>query len=181
MHSRLAVCLSCAVVIGCSRPPESTAVAPEPADANVQTLADAYLTGYLNQVPETATYYGIPGQTHDKLSDNSPSALARWHAQEDAWLGAVRAIDTARISSRPLKATHAIVLEALESSIASRVCRNELWNVSQMTGWHVNLGYVVTIQPVGTDRARQEALARWGSLPKYIDVEIANLREGIKR
>ena len=181
MHSRLAVCLSCAVVIGCSGPPESTAVAPEPADANVQALADAYLTGYLNQVPETATYYGIPGQTHDKLSDNSPAALARWHAQEDAWLGAVRAIDTARISSRPLKATHAIVLEALESSIASRVCRNELWNVSQMTGWHVNLGYVVTIQPVGTDRARQEALARWGSLPKYIDVEIANLREGIKR
>ena len=43
------------------------------------------------------------------------------------------------------------------------------------------LGYLVTIQPVGTDKARNEALARWGPLPKYIDTEIGNLREGLKR
>ncbi len=49
-----------------------------------------------------------------------------------------------------------------------------------MTGWQVSLGYLVTIQPVGTDEARQDALARWGSLPKYLDTEIANLREGMK-
>ena len=41
-------------------------------------------------------------------------------------------------------------------------------------------GYTVTIQPVGTDEARKEALARWSRLPKYIDTEIANLREGLK-
>ena len=34
-----------------------------------------------------------------------------------------------------------------------------------MTGWQVNLGYLVTIQPVGTDEARKEALARWSALP----------------
>ncbi len=49
-----------------------------------------------------------------------------------------------------------------------------------MTGWHVQFGYLVTIQPVGTDEARAEALARWQSLPAYIDTEIANLREGLK-
>jgi uncharacterized protein (DUF885 family) len=181
MHWRLGIVLCCAFVSSCRGSSEPRALAPEPEDARVRAFADAYLAGYLNRFPETATYYGIPGQPHDRLADNSPAALARWHAQEDAWLGHVRAIDTARISSGPLEATHAIVLEAIESAIASRVCRNELWNVSQMTGWHVNLGYVATIQPVGTDRARQEALARWGSLPKYVDVEIANLREGLKR
>ena len=41
----------------------------------------------------------------------------------------------------------------------------------------VNYGYLVTIQPTGTDNARQEALARWSSLPKYLDTEVANLRE----
>ena len=50
-----------------------------------------------------------------------------------------------------------------------------------MTGWQVNDGYLVTIQPVGTDDARRDALARWGALPKYLDTEIANLREGITR
>ena len=64
--------------------------------------------------------------------------------------------------------------------MAARVCRTELWNVSQMTGWHVQFGYLVTIQPVGTDEARAEALARWTSLPAYIDTEIGNLREGFE-
>jgi uncharacterized protein (DUF885 family) len=182
MGWRLAILVCSAAAVGCSGgSSEPRLLAPEPEDGRVRALADAYLAGYLDQFPEMATYYGIPGRAHDRLADNSPAALARWHAQEDAWLGSVKAIDTARISSASLKATHAIVREALESAIASRVCRNELWNVSQMTGWHVNLGYVVTIQPVGTDQARTEALARWSSMPKYIDVEIANLREGIKR
>src|SRR4029453_19142330 len=35
-------------------------------------------------------------------------------------------------------------------------------------------------QPVGTDEARQDALARWSTLPAYIDKEMANLREGLK-
>jgi uncharacterized protein (DUF885 family) len=33
---------------------------------------------------------------------------------------------------------------------------------------------------VGTDDARKDALARWGALPKFVDTEIGNLREGIK-
>ena len=49
-----------------------------------------------------------------------------------------------------------------------------------MTGWQVQDGYLVTIQPVGTDEARKDALARWSRLPQYIDTEIANLREGLK-
>ena len=49
-----------------------------------------------------------------------------------------------------------------------------------MTGWQVQFGYLVTIQPVGTDEARHEALARWSALPGYIDTEIANLREGLR-
>jgi uncharacterized protein (DUF885 family) len=44
----------------------------------------------------------------------------------------------------------------------------------------VQSGYLVTIQPVGSDEARREALARWSQLPAYLDTEIANLREGLK-
>ena len=152
----------------------------QPADDRVRALADTYLAGYFDRNPDAATVYGIPGHRHDKLPDNSLQALQEWHAREDAWLAEAKQIDPSTIDRAPLGATYAIVREALEGSIAGRVCRNELWNVSQMTGWQIQDGYLVTIQPVGADQARSEALARWSALPKYIDTEIANLREGLR-
>jgi uncharacterized protein (DUF885 family) len=170
----------CTAVSACRRA-ETPATAPEPADTRVRALADAYVDGFLNQFPEQVTSYGIAGRRHDRLTDNSLSALATWEAQEDRWLTDVRAIDAGTIQSGSLRATFAILREALESSVSSRVCRSELWNVSQMTGWQVNYGYLLTIQPTGSDQARQDALARWSALPKYIETEITNLREGMKR
>jgi uncharacterized protein (DUF885 family) len=176
------VCLS-GLITGCSRGGEAPAskAPPETADVRVHALADAYLQGYFDRNPEARTLYGVPGAHHDQLSDNSPAALKAWQTKEDGWLAEVGRIDPASIRSAPLRATLAIVREALEGSIGARVCRYELWTVSQfVNAWQVNLGYVVTIQPVGTDQARQEALARWSRLPKYVDTEIANLRDGLK-
>ena len=146
----------------------------------MKSLADAYLSAYFDRYPDQGTYFGVPGRHHDQLPDNSLSAQKAWEAREDGWLAEARSIDPSTIQAAPLRATYAITREALESSIGSRVCRTELWNVSQMTGWHVSFGYLVTIQPVGTEETRKEALARWSALPKYIDTEIANLREGIR-
>jgi uncharacterized protein (DUF885 family) len=174
-----ALILAVTSLIGCGGTSPSDTPATQPADTGVRALADDYVAGYFDRFPEQATYYGVPGRAHDRLTDNSLAAIQAWEAREDRWLADVKAIDPARIGSGPLKATHAILREALESSGASRVCRSELWNVSQMTGWHVSYGYLITIQPVGTDQARKEALARWSALPKYLDTEIANLREGI--
>ncbi len=169
---------------GCGRGPEpapAPAAVPEPADTRVLALANAYLDGYLQRNPDQITLYGIPGRPQDKLPDNSLEALHAWQAKEDGWLAQARAIDPAAITAEPLRATYAIVREQLESSIDVRVCRNELWMVSQfVNGWQVQDGYTITIQPVGTDAARREALARWSLLPRYIDTEISNLREGLK-
>jgi uncharacterized protein (DUF885 family) len=146
----------------------------------VRSLADSFLSAYFDRYPEEVTSYGVPGRRHDRLTDNSLDALKAWDAREDAWMNEVRAIAPSAIQAAALRATLATLGEELEGSIAVRVCRNELWNVSQMTGWHVEDGYLVTIQPVGTAENRMDALARWGSLPHYIDTEIANLRAGIK-
>ena len=175
----LILMLSAAVAAsGCSS--EAPAPARQPADTRVRELADGYLDGFFEQFPEQATYYGVPGKKHDRLSDNSLTALDAWQGREDRWLADVRAIDPATIEAGPLKATYAILRETLEGSVATRVCRSELWNASQMTGWQVGLGYLVTIQPVGSPEAREQALARWRATAAYIDTEIANLREGMK-
>jgi uncharacterized protein (DUF885 family) len=152
----------------------------EPSDTKVRALADTYLAAYLDRNPDQGTYFGIPGRQHDRLPDNSLVALKAWEAREDAWLAEAKSIDAGAIEHPPLRATYAIVREALEGAIGVRVCRNELWNVSQMTGWHVNHGYLITIQPVGNETARQEALARWSASPAFIDTEIANAREGLR-
>src|SRR5206468_12515777 len=151
------------------------------ADERVRALAGAYLDGYFERNPDQVTLYGVPGRHHDKLPDNSLDALAIWQTREDAWLKDAAAIDPAAIASPSLRATYAIAREALDGSIAARACRNELWTVSQMVnGWQIQFGYLVTIQPVGTATARSQALARWRALPRYIDTEIANLRQGLK-
>ena len=179
----------CVCLIGataaCNRGGKSPApvpvAAPERPDARVRELADAYLEGFFQRNPDQVTLYGVPGRHHDALPDNGFEALRAWQAKEDAWLAQARQIDPATIEAPPLRGTYAIVREALESSIGVRVCRSELWTVSQfVNGWQVQDGYTVTIQPVGTDEARKEALARWSRLPQYVDTEIANLRDGLK-
>jgi uncharacterized protein (DUF885 family) len=164
----------------CSRTPEPQAAVKEASDGRVRALADAYLAAYFERFPEQATMFGVPGRPHNALTDNSPAAQKAWEAREDGWLAELKQIDPASIASPPLRATYAITRQAIEGSVAKRVCRDELWNVSEMTGWQVNDGYLVTIQPVGTDASRADALERWGKLPAWIDTEIANNREGIK-
>ena len=170
----------CALGVAACRAP-----APPPAesvvDERVKALADTYVNGYFERNPEQLTFYGIPGRHHDRLTDNSLAALSAWESKEDVWLADAKGIDPAAITSPALRATYAIVREALEGSIGARVCRNELWSISQVGGWQVSFGYIATIQPVGTDQARQEALARWSKLPGYIDTEIVNVREGLKQ
>ena len=174
-------CLA-AVSAACDRGPK--APAPKPAqerpDARARELANAYLAGFFQRNPDQVTLFGVPGGHHDALPDNSFDALRTWQAKEDGWLAQARQIDPATIEASPLRGTYAIVREALEASIGVRVCRSELWTVSQfVNGWQVQDGYTVTIQPVGTDEARKEALARWSRLPQFVDTEIANLREGL--
>ncbi|HEX3701907.1 MAG TPA: DUF885 domain-containing protein [Vicinamibacterales bacterium] len=182
MLKRYALCLACLGPLACGQPAPSKPATPPPSDARVRQLADAYLAAYFERFPESVTQYGIAGHRQNKLFDNSLAALRAWQQREDAWLADVRQIDPSTIADPPLRATYAIVREALEGSIATRVCRSELWTVSQfVNAWQVQEGYIVTIQPVGTDAARQDALARFGSLPEFVDTEIANLRDGIKQ
>ncbi len=147
---------------------------------SIQSLADEYLAAFLDRYPETGTYYGIPGQRHDRLNDNSSAALARWQAREDAWLARIRQLDTDVSPRNPDWAIHGIQLETLEAAVAKRVCRDELWAVSETAGWQTDVAYIAEIQPVGGDDARRQALTRARDLARYLDTEIVNLKQGLR-
>jgi uncharacterized protein (DUF885 family) len=178
MIRRFGPLLLLGAVVACNQPGVSSAPS---ADVAVTQLADAYLAAYFDRNPDQATVYGVPGRTHERLPDNSLEALAAWRAKEDSWLTDARGITASNVTTPSLRATQAILQEALEGSIGARVCRSELWNVSQMRGWQVQFGYLVTIQPVNSETARRDALTRWGALARYLDVEITNLREGLRQ
>jgi uncharacterized protein (DUF885 family) len=49
-----------------------------------------------------------------------------------------------------------------------------------MAGWPLMSTQLASMQPVGSEQARREALARWGKLPRYLSNELDNLREGLR-
>jgi uncharacterized protein (DUF885 family) len=166
-----------------NNPPQAAAPATR-ADSlarQVTALADEVMQTALTRNPEIATYLGLPGMRHDRLSDNSLEAQRRYEAEDDAFAARVLAIDPEPLVGRPEFVTLGFLREAAQSGAQGRVCHNEYWaGVNQMLGWQVGLPRLAQIQPVGTDELRAQALTRWRGLPRTIDTEIANLREGLR-
>ena len=148
--------------------------------AEAIAIADEYVVGYYDQFPEEAYETGYPARL-DGLGDRSREAMAAWEAQEDEWLERLADIDLAALEGTEAFVPHTFSRERLEASVARRVCRPDLWNVSPTwTGWQNFFPNVFAQQPVGTEQARADALARASDVPRFIDTEIANLRVGVE-
>ena len=164
------------VLVSCSsETPES-----EPEVSAIEALADELLAATMERYPAMGTYYSIEGASHDRLYDNSLDSLKEWQAREDAWLAELNAITAPEdIGSRDW-VTYSIIHESLESSVATRICRQELWQASTTTAWYRSLPFLFEIQPVETEEFRRQALDRLSEVDRYIDTEIANLRLGLE-
>src|SRR5206468_2318584 len=86
-----------------------------------------------------------------------------------------RGTGTESLAGRPEWTAAGIMRDALEGSVGTRLCRFELWNVSHTNGgWVPTVTSLAAAQPVGTPAARNQALARWRAIPRYIATETAN-------
>ena len=159
--------------------PTATPAASAEAEA-INSLADRYYEFRLSTQPEIAYLSGVETLKHDGLYDNSPEALAREHAVQDGFLLELEQIDETALQGSGDWITHGFLKQELISSRDLRICRVELWTVSQMSGWQLNYTQLAALQPVGTDEFRQQALSRWGKLPAWIDQEILNLQAGLE-
>jgi uncharacterized protein (DUF885 family) len=160
----------------CGQEPDVTA----PAQRSIEAIADDYLEAMLRRYPTMGTYYAIPGARHDNLFDNSLAAGDAWDRKQDAWIAELDAVSApTEIGSRDWT-TYGILYEEIASSIATRVCRSELWYASTATAWHTDLPFVFDLQPLETPELREQAIVRLGKVPAYIDTEIDNLRHGLE-
>lgn len=179
--SLVLVAICCLVMIACDReqPESAPELRNQASPRSIEVIADEYLAAVLQRYPEMGTSYSIPGARHDRLFDNSLSALAEWRAKEDAWLQELERIEEpSEIGSRDW-ITYGILHEKLAASIGQRICRNELWQASSATSWHTSKPSVFEIQPVDSPDLKQQALDRLGQLAFFIDTEITNLRQGL--
>lgn len=166
---------------GCtSETPDSPVTATDEAPRGIEEIADEYLAAMFERFPTFGTSLSIPGTRHDKLFDNSLEALAAWQEREDAWLAELHGIgEPEEIGSRDW-VTYGILVESLEASVATRICRTELWETSTTTAWYTVMPFVFDIQPLDDDDLKEQALARLGEVDTFIDAEIENLRKGLK-
>ncbi|HVE86664.1 MAG TPA: DUF885 domain-containing protein [Myxococcales bacterium] len=181
--TRVPAALALCLLASCATSKPGTAPAPagnDRARAAVRALADDYVAAFTATFPEVAEANGLTGAAPDGLSDNSLAALARWEAREDAWAAQLSAIDGAALWGTPEWALHGLLQEDLGARRQLRVCRGELWPMSQMNGWQVQLSLLATLQRTGTPELRAAALRRFGRVPTSLDTEIASAREGLR-
>jgi uncharacterized protein (DUF885 family) len=176
-----AVCM-CMLAAACGgTAPQPGPPPAESAAKRVTALADAYVKEYLEAFPQQALAIGAPDVHADRLGDHSLPALKRWQDREDQLLADLKLIDLAPLDGRAESITYKFLQNLLESAQGFRVCRNELWNVSPTyTGWQADLPVVAGMQATATAEDQKHAVARFSQLPKYLDDEIANLREGMR-
>lgn len=161
------------------RPVADTATPEADPASIVNSVADRYYEFTLSRYPETAYFAGIDLDRHDGMTDNSPAARLADEAVVDEMLESLQSVDVGALVGKPEWITHAYLLQTLSDSVAQRVCRSDLWNVSQMGGWHLGATQVAQLQPVGSPELQEQSLTRWSRFASYVDQEIANLETGL--
>jgi uncharacterized protein (DUF885 family) len=149
--------------------------------AQVTALADRFVTAYEQNFPVAYAFSGLVPKRNDGIDINAPADIARWHALLHGMSAELAHIKPEAFADQPEWVTWHFLNQALKQDAATAVCRNELWADVTALGWQSALPQIASIQPVGTDEARMQALARWRKFGPWFDQEIANLREGQRR
>jgi uncharacterized protein (DUF885 family) len=147
--------------------------------ARVTALADRFVQEYERNFPLSFAFSGLPAQRNDGLEINSPAEITRWQTSVKGMSGELASINPDAFADAPEWVTWQFLDHAFRQNLSTAACRNELWSVSSL-GWQSSLSQIAAIQPVGTDEARAQALARWRALGPWVDQEIANLQEGLR-
>ncbi len=170
------ICLvALAFAFGCGDAPRTG-----DSEARVLAIGDELVAESFEQFPGRLARLRPPGARHDRLPDDSLAGMAERQRRQDAWLRELRGIDPAALVGPSARLAYDLARDQLERSEALRVCRFELWRVSQkQNGWPVAFADMAQAQPVGTPELRAQALARFAQLPVYVDGQIAALRSGL--
>jgi uncharacterized protein (DUF885 family) len=154
-------------------------VSPAVQSAGPDALAAA-VNGVADEYEAAAAEREKPSLEQTGWYDDGPVARRVWDAREDGWLARLREMDGARLYGLPEWVTYGLLREKLEAARQLRVCRAELWNVSQFYGWHMAAAQAAADQKLATAQERANALRRFRAYPAVLRRHTADLREGLR-
>lgn len=150
-----------------------------PTKAQLIAIADNYEHAYFDHFPEQGLFWGKTDIPLDRFADHSLTAHKKWQDKEDQFLNQLNQLNEAELTDSPERITYLLLKQHLENNIADRICKNELWSVDPLLGWHNTLTMVAEKQPANTPEYQKMALTRWQTVGKIAEDEINNLRLGL--
>ena len=130
--------------------------------------------------PEYGTMFGIENADNVNLGDNSMNAIEIQENFEDSLFAELIKIDKKSLTKVDLL-TYEVLFETLESDKECRICKEDLWLLSHLDGWHIGISNLCEAQPIGSELNRKNVLKRWIKIPMFIQNEVDKLKEGLKQ
>ena len=143
-----------------------------------EKVSDTWVHQQLEFDPTLAYLGGLPIPAHVHFADNSPESSNSRATQEQVSLTDLLAINSSRLPAT-LVAPYASLREQLQSDLQLRVCRTELWNINHFSGWQSGFAQLAEQQPIATGKDRDQALALWADLPRFLATETADQQLGL--
>ena len=151
----------------------------QPADERLHALFDEYHEAYLRENPEEATSLGR-NEHNDRWRDWSQSGRGRWLAAMRGFLSRLDAFQPDALNEQDRIGLQ-LLKGKLEREIAGLPYEVYLTRVNQLFGMHTVVYLTVREMPARTAADYENILARLRAVPRYVEHNIAALREGMQK
>jgi len=149
---------------------------------DLRALADHYMEAILTIKQPYAYSVDLPLDSHDRFLDNAPETLVEFQRIEDATANSLHKINPSELADETQRIFYSKFKEYIEANKGLRICHDELWQFDPMFfGTHLLLNQLVDVQPVTTQKDKEQALQRWEFIETYYQQEVINLKKGLKR
>jgi uncharacterized protein (DUF885 family) len=146
--------------------------------AKQNALFEEYYQAGLKNFPERATSYG-DYRYNSQLGQVSLAEIARQHAEEDAFLGRLKAIATDGMSDNDLL-SHRILEKLLERADVNYALKNHEMPVNQQNGVHTRLADLPNAVPLDSVPHYQDYISRLHQIPRVLGQTAEVMRQGAK-
>ncbi|MBI4624484.1 MAG: DUF885 domain-containing protein [Verrucomicrobia bacterium] len=133
----------------------------------------------LKENPEFATSVAVHDDD-DKLSDVSLANLARQTRDTQAFLAELKAVDRERLSGDD-QVNYDIFETQLQERVESHGFGEQFLTINADSGFHSGFAQIWQAMPFETVKNYENYLARLRAFPRYMDQNIALMREGVRR
>ncbi len=148
-------------------------------DQRLRALLDIVYDYQMTEFPESATWYGYPGQDH-RWTDYSAAAIERRQREQRELLALLQRIPTAQLSAAA-QLDYQLLHSELQMNVAAQAYADHLLPLNQMGGVQQDVARVLSIMSPRTAADYDNILSRLERVPQLVDQHLALLREGLAR